>query len=351
MHRPDLPNYVSLNGVVVPYADAKVHVQTPLVRYGAGVFEGICAYWNPDEEDLLLFRLEDHLIRLYDSMRIMRFDDMLTLDQMRRSIVDLLLANQFRIDLHIRIIVWIDEAGEQFATGPLGWSVMATPRSRASASLPLLHCGVSSWERISDTAMPPRVKSVANYSNGRLSWMQAKLDGYDIALLLTKDGQVSESLASCLFMVRNGAVVTPRITGSILESITRATVIQLLGEMGLVTQERGIDRTELYIAQEAFLYGSGQEIAALASIDRYTIKTESAGPLTSALAARYFDVVRGKTSAHAAWRSAVYRGALVTGAVEAPLNRKLEPATRLRHRRRGTPLAQTTERRPHFGDG
>ena len=158
--------------------------------------------------------------------------------------------------------------------------------------------------------MPPRVKSVANYSNGRLSWTQAKLDGYDTALLLTRDGQVSESPVSCLFIMRNGRISTPRVTDSILESITRACVIELLREMGLTTEERGIDRTELYVAEEAFLCGSGQEIAAIASIDRHKVGDGTVGAVTKALSDRYFDVVRGKVASYRRWCDAVYEEAV-----------------------------------------
>ena len=305
----DQPRYLSLNGVVTPYADAKVHVQAPLVRYGAGVFEGIAGYWNEQAGELYLFRLDDHLRRLRTSMRIMRFDDALTVEAMRAGILELIRANEFRADLHVRIIVWVDGEGEQYATGPLGWSIAAIPRRRTSSELPRIRAGVSTWQRLPDLAMPPRVKSVANYGNGRLAWTQAKEDGYDTALLLTREGYVSESPSACFFVVRGGRVATPRVTDSILESITRTTVIALLEEMGHVTVERAIDRTEVYGAEEAFLCGSGQEIGPVVSLDHHVIGDGSVGPLTAAVAERYFEVVRGTGADHAAWRTPVYEAA------------------------------------------
>ena len=221
-------------------------------------------------------------------------------------IVDLIRANDFREDLHIRIIVWVDGEGEQFATGPLGWSIAALPRRRASADLAQIRCGVSSWRRIADDAMPPRVKAVANYGNGRLAWTAAKGDGYDTALLLTRDGHVAESPSACLFMIKDGEAVTPRTTDSILESITRATVATLFEEMGTPVRERAIDRTELYTADELFLCGSGQEIGPVVSVDRLPVGTGSTGALTARMAERYLAIVRGATPDHAAWRSVVY---------------------------------------------
>jgi branched-chain amino acid aminotransferase len=156
--------------------------------------------------------------------------------------------------------------------------------------------------------MPARVKCNANYNNSRLAAMQGRLDGYDAILFLTRNGHIAESSGACFFMVRNGRPVTPSVTSSILESITRETMMQVLSESFLFsTTERDIDRTEVYGAEEAFLCGSGQEITPILSLDRLPIGDGKVGPLTAKLQQRYFAIVRGETDDHAEWRTPVYR--------------------------------------------
>lgn len=286
------PRFVSFNGEVAPYESATIHIQTPLIRYGAGVFEGIAGYWSEPEQQLYLFRLDDHLRRIQLSMKIMRFAEQPTLSDMQSAVRELLRANAFREDVHLRLLTWIDGDGDMKSTGPIGWSVVAVPRHRSPASEAGLHCQVSSWRRIDEGSMPPRLKSVANYNQGRLAWTQAQLDGYDTVLLQTREGRIAETPMSCMFMVRKGELVTPPITDSILESITRETLLELAHGLELKTCERHIDRTELYIAEEVFLCGSVQEVAPVISVDRHPVGAGLAGPVTLSLKRRYFEVAR-----------------------------------------------------------
>ena len=153
--------------------------------------------------------------------------------------------------------------------------------------------------------MPARIKATANYHAGRIATLQSKADGYDAPILLTRDGKVSESAGACLFMVRDGVVITPARDSDILESVTRDTVLQLAAELGLPTAERRADRTELYVADEVFLCGTGQELVPAAMVDRLPVGDGKPGPITMQLQAAYESVVRGTTDAHAAWRTAV----------------------------------------------
>ena len=301
------PRFLSFNGEIVPYADAKVHVLSPGLKYGAGVFEGIRGYWNNSRGEMYLFRLREHLDRLQYSMRVMRYDHHITSEMVQDAVLAVVRANELREDVHIRPLVWVDGDGEMMAEGPIGWMVAALPRPANPAVKNGVTVGISSWQRIADTAMPARVKATANYVNGRLAGMQGKLDGYDNVLLLTNRGHVAESPGSCFFMIRNGKPITPGTTSSILESVTRTTVMELLEEItSCPTNERDIDRTEVYAADEAFFCGSGQEIQPIVSVDHLPVGTGMPGPITRRLQERYFAMVRGETNDHAEWLTPVW---------------------------------------------
>ena len=303
------PRYLSFNGEIVPYADAKVHVLAPGMKYGAGVFEGIRGYWNADRGEMYVFRLKEHLERLQYSMRVMRYDHRITNEQVEAAIIAVVRANELREDVHIRPMVWIDGDAEMLATGPVGWMVAALPRPFNPAVRDGVNAGISSWRRNADSSMPPRVKATANYVNGRLAGLQGKADGYDNVLMMTQAGHIAESPGSCFFMIRNGRPVTPSVTSGILESVTRATVMELLTELaGNATDERDIDRTEVYAAEEAFFCGSGQEIQPIVTLDRLPIGAGAPGPLTRRLQERYFAVVRGQTNDHSDWLTPVWNG-------------------------------------------
>lgn len=170
-----------------------------------------------------------------------------------------------------------------------------------------IDCAVSSWTRISDNATPPRVKCAANYVNGRLALLQAKADGYDSVIILNPNGKVSEAPGACLFIVRDGVPATPAATQGILESITRRTLVQLFDEtLGLRAQEREIDRTELYCAEEMFICGTGYQVLPVVSIDRLKVGDGQIGPLTAKLAESYVSMTRGTVPDHPEWRTPAY---------------------------------------------
>jgi len=298
--------FMSLDGAIVPAADARVHILSPSFKYAVNVFEGIRGYWNAEAGELYLFRLREHVERLRFSMKVLAFDDIHSVEHVEGCILDLIRANDFREDTYIRLFAYVDAYdGMMTATGPSGLAIAATPRGRHAAQG--MRCGVSSWSRIPDNAMPPRVKCVANYHHGRLVWLEAKANGHDGAIILTTRGKVSEGPGASLMMVRDGRPITPSLTSDILESITRDTVIRLLAEdFDRETEVREVDRTELYAAEEMFFCGTALEITPILSVDKRPVGSGAIGPLVQALGERFTAVVRGQTADHVAWRTPVH---------------------------------------------
>jgi len=295
---------VYFNGEWVPWGDAKVHIYTPAVKYGAGVFEGICAYKTPD--GMSVFRLKEHLARLEYSQRVMRFERIYTAADLTEPVLEVIRRNGFSETVHIRPTVYVDGIGEAGAPGPIGVAVTAVQRKRSANTENGCRVQVSSWQRISDLSMPTRVKAHANYNNSRFATTQARQDGYDTALLMNAKGQVAEGPAMCFFMVRDGKVVTPSITSSILESITRDTVLTLCREeLGMETVERDIDRSELYAAEEAFFCGTAWEVTPINEIDGLAVGAGKPGPVVRNLQTAYFDLVEGRVADKRGWRTPV----------------------------------------------
>jgi branched-chain amino acid aminotransferase len=298
--------YLYLNGRIVPYAEAVIPVQSNAVKFGTSVFEGLRAYWSAAKGELYVFRLPEHVDRLLDSLKLMRMEHALTRDELANSILEVLRKNEYREDVHIRQSAYLDADGDMGLTGPTGLAVDALPRKLADK--PGISAGVSSWLRIADASMPPRIKCSANYQNGRLAQLEAKVNGYDTALLLNARGKLAEAPGACCFVVRRGVPMTPPVTADILESVTRATLLELCAkELGLTPVERDIDRTELYVAEEAFLCGSGWEITPIVSVDKLPLGDGTRpGPVTRAIQACYFSVVRGERAAYRDWLTPVY---------------------------------------------
>lgn len=293
---------VYFDGRLVPWEEARVHVFTPLAKYGAGVFEGIRAYWNADARQLFVFRVREHLDRLTYSQVMMRMQPLVPAPTVQAAMMALLQANAFSETVHIRAMVYVDGEGESSAAGPTALTITALARPMPPRVRAGVRAQVSSWRRISDQAMPMRAKSNANYNNGRLAGMQATVDGYDAAIILNDRGKVSEGPGMCLFIVRGGVPITPDLTSDILESITRETVLTLLGEdMGLAPVQRQVDRSELIAAEEAFFCGTGWEITPITSVDGIPIGSGEPGPITRALQTLYFDVVHGRDPSRAHW--------------------------------------------------
>jgi branched-chain amino acid aminotransferase len=292
------------NGRAIPFAEARIHPLAVGVAFGIAVFEGLRAYRHPSGR-FTVFRLEEHLARLGQGMRVLRLADPPSLDVLRAAVLEVIRLNAPDDDTYLRLQVQVEGMGMMATAGPVGWIAAALPRERSGKFATGLAAQVSSWTRLPDNAMPPRIKASANYHASRLATLQAKADGYDSAILLTSRGKVSEAAAACLFLQRDGVLVTPDRTSDILESITRDTVITLARELGIPVEEREVDRTELYVAEEAFLCGTGQELVPVTSVDRLPVGAGAPGEVTRRLQAAYEAVVRGTTEAHPEWRTPV----------------------------------------------
>ncbi|MCI0627540.1 MAG: aminotransferase class IV [Acidobacteria bacterium] len=299
---------VFLNGELVPKDDARVSIDTVAFKYGAMVFEGLRGYWNETRQELFVFRLNDHSHRLRNSVQVMRMETDLREEDFSKAVLDVLRANSVKEDVHIRQMMYVAGSGQMFETGPIGHAIVVNPNARwFSEEIRGIPACVSSWQRISDMTMPPRVKCAANYQNGRLALLQARLDGYQAAIFLNSAGKVAEEPRGCVFILREGRLATPKITDGILESITRKTLIQLCQErLQMEVAERDIDRTELYLAEEAFVCGSGLEVTPVISIDGHLLGKGCPGEKTTTIREIYLAVARGELSEYSDWVTPVY---------------------------------------------
>jgi branched-chain amino acid aminotransferase len=299
-----------MNGSLVPNDEAVLPVNSAAVFYATNVFEGLRAYWNPADEELYCFRLEAHFARLRESMKMMRFTVPYTDEDLFNAVREVLAGNDVREDIHMHLVAYVLGAGME-ATTPTGLYI--NPRRRGRLSSEGLRCCISSWARTSDNAIPIRLKCGANYQNGRLALLQAKADGYDAPIFLNQRGEVAEGTGASFFMVRKGQIVTPPVTSDILESITRATLIEEICPtiLGMDVVERDIARTELYVAEEAFFCGSGYEITPIVSVDRFPLGDGAVGPITERLLRAYMDIVRGADKRYPVWRTPTYSAVTV----------------------------------------
>lgn len=299
--------FAVLNGEVVPYESATTHIMSPAVKYGLSVFEGLRCYWSDEDDELYVFRLQDHTDRLLQSMRLLRFAHTFDGTEINRMTLELLRRNEVRSTAHIRVTAYIDGKGEQQATGPISYAISALEKPRTSRTEKGMRCQVSAWVRMADNVMPPRIKCGGNYVNGRLARFQAIQDGYDEAIILNSLGKVAEGPGTCIFLVRHGQLITPDLASGILESITRDSVLVLAKEHGFTTVERMVDKTELYAADEVFMVGSAAELVPVTDIDGLTIGSGQRGPVTAALQQAYFDAVTGLGPRRPGWLTPTYK--------------------------------------------
>jgi branched-chain amino acid aminotransferase len=309
----DRAEFVWFDGKILPWDDAKVHVSTATVLRGANVFEGVRAYWNDGERELYIFRNADHMGRLWNSAKIMRMPVPWSADELTKAEIDVIRANKFQGTVWFRLTLYLgeeeDRSSVQAGKEPVGGFILPRLSPHGKSITEGVDSCVSSWTRISDTTVPPRVKSGANYHNSRFAWTEARLNGYSGSpVMLNERGKVSEGPGACFMMIRGGRLVTPPITANILESITRSTVLELAHDvLRIPVEEREVDRTELYIADEAFFCGSGAEITPVNSIDRYPIGSGRPGPLTRKLQEVYFSVAEGRVPEYQHWLTPVYK--------------------------------------------
>ena len=292
--------YAFLGKDFCKFEDANVSVMTHAFMYGTAVFEGIRAYYNKEEGKLYALHVREHMERLLQSCKIMRLKPYYSVDQMCDLVIELLRKNNPKTDCYIRPS-WFKSA---IRIGP---SLICGDEDEDSFVMSSLDLGdyldtskgisvqVSSWRRLSDNAIPARAKVNGSYVNTALSKANAILSGYDDAIYLTESGKVSEGSAMNLYIIRNGKLITSNVTDNILEGITRSFIAKLATEeLGIEVETRTIDRTELYVADEAFFCGTGAQIVPIGSIDHYEVGNTKPGQITLKLQKLYTDVCQGK---------------------------------------------------------
>jgi branched-chain amino acid aminotransferase len=291
------------------YGDARLGLMTHALHYGTGVFEGIRGYWSPEHEQLFILKLREHYARMQRSVKVLKLKIPITLDELCQVSIELVRMNNFRQDIYIRPFAFksSEEIGVRLHNLKNSFAIYVTPYGNYVDIERGIRCMVSSWRRIDDNAAPPRAKITGIYVNSALAKTEAMENGYDEAIMLTHDGHVCEGSAENIFVVREGKVFTPPTSDNILEGLTRLGMIELLRkELDMEVLEQSIDRSELYIADEVFLCGTGAQISPVIEIDHRPIGEGTVGPVVARIQKLYFDIVRGRNNKYRDWLTPVY---------------------------------------------
>jgi branched-chain amino acid aminotransferase len=307
----DLASHICLfEGRYVPLGEANVNIMTHAFMYGTAVFEGIRAYWNAEHGQLYALKVREHMERIRNSAKVLLMPDVPSVDQLTSEALEVLRRNGFREDAYVRPSFYKSTRAIGVKLHGLDhrYYILAIPFGDYVDTTVGVKIGTVSWRRTADPAIPSRAKIVGSYVNPAFSKSEAMLNGYDEALVLTQDGHVSEGSAENIFVVRDGVLVTPPVSDDILEGITRAGIMEICAELGLRVVERTIDRSEVYVADEAFFCGTGAQISPIIEVDRRAVGSGTPGPITMRIKDRYFDAVRGNVPAYAHWVTPVHPG-------------------------------------------
>jgi branched-chain amino acid aminotransferase len=284
-----------MNGKLVDWKDATIHVATHVIHYGTGVFEGIRAY--DTKQGTSVFRLTEHMRRLWDSCRVYRMAPSFSLEELNDAVLETIRANGFK-SCYIRPLVYrgYSQLGVNPMPCPVDVAVIVWEWGQYLGEDALTNgvdVGVSSWTRLAPNTLPAMAKATANYANSGLIKMQATVDGYAEGIALDESGLLSEGSGQNLFLVRDNVVYTPSLASSVLEGITRNTVIRLTKDLGFEVREQPLPREFLYLADEAFFCGTAVEVTPIRSIDKIPVGVGKRGPVTTAVQERFFGIVRG----------------------------------------------------------
>jgi branched-chain amino acid aminotransferase len=290
-------------GDFVPMRDAKVSIMTHAFMYGTATFEGIRAYWSADQGKLFGLKIREHVERIRQSCRILLMENVPSVDELTRLIIETVRRNQFREDVYIRpsfykstkaIGVRLHHLENQLyiITIPFGNYVDTEAGIRVMTS---------TWRRNADEAIPARGKIVGGYVNMAFQKSEAELNGFEEAIVLTGDGHVNEASAANVFVIRDGVALTPPVNDDLLEGVTRKAMMELLANEKIAVQERSIDRSELYVCDEMFLCGTGVQISPVIEIDHRPVGSGEVGPVARLVRDRYFDAVRGRLPEYRHW--------------------------------------------------
>jgi len=307
-------NYAFFEGGFVPLQDAKLSIMNHSFMYGTAVFEGIRGYWNPQEQEIYVFRLREHFERMADSMKIMYLDVKYSVDELCDIVIQLLQKNAPKTDTYVRPCAHktVHRVGPSLENNPSDMCIFTVPFGDYFHGAPGLKVQVSSWRRVEDNAIPARAKIVGAYANTALAKTDAIMAGFDECIVLSENGHVSEGSAMNVFIVKNGKLITTPSTENILEGVTRSTIMTMAEqEFGIKAECRTLDRSELYIADEVFFCGTGAQIAPVIEIDRRPIGSGSAGPISTMIKDKYIQVCRGEIPKYHHWLTPVYKNTKV----------------------------------------
>jgi branched-chain amino acid aminotransferase len=276
---------------------------THAFMYGTATFEGIRAYWNEDQQRLYGLKMREHVERIRQSCRILLMDDIPSVDELIGLIVETVRRNGFRSDAYIRPSFYKSTRAIGVRLHELAHElyIVAVPFGNYIDTENGVRVMTSSWRRNPDDALPARGKIVGGYVNMAFQKSEAELNGFDEAVVLTADGHANEASAANLFIVRDGVALTPPVNDDILEGVTRNAILELLAAERIPIEIRSIDRSELYIADEMFLCGTGVQISPVVEIDHRPVGSGSIGPIGSIVRGRYFDAVRGRLPEYHHW--------------------------------------------------
>jgi branched-chain amino acid aminotransferase len=301
--------WVFFDGEFKRYKDVHLGLMTHALHYGTGCFEGIRAYWNPNQEQLFAILMKPHFARLRQSAKILQIELPNTDEEMIDATVEILRRNGYREDVYIRPLAFksAEEIGVRLHNLKESFAIYTAPFGAYVDVEKGIRCMVSSWRRIDDNAAPARAKVTGIYVNSALAKTEANQNGFDEAIVLTQEGHVSEGSAENLFIIRDGVLITPPASDNILEGVTRKVIMELgRDDLGLHVIERSIDRSELYVADEVFLCGTGAQVSPVLEIDRRVIGDGEMGPITRELQKLYFDICYGRVEERLDWLTPIY---------------------------------------------
>jgi branched-chain amino acid aminotransferase len=299
--------YAFFEGNIVPFGDAKISIGTHALQYGTGAFAGVRGYLDDDGKTINIFRLKDHAARLLRSAKLLRMNLPYDIDAVSQILVDLTTKNAPTQDVYFRPFVY--KASVQLSPRLQGMEDQLAVYMMPMGDYLDTHRGqkviVSSWTRIADNAIPSRGKITGAYINSAFAKDQAEEMGADEAIMLGENGEVAEGSGCNLFIVRDGVLITPPITGDVLEGITRRSLLKMADDLGIPSEQRSIDRSELYLAEEAFFCGTGVQVARIDTIDGRQIGTPGDAPITKQLGDLFFATVRGTDDTYRDWLTPV----------------------------------------------
>lgn len=299
--------YVWVNGKLVSESEAVIPILTHALHYGTSVFEGIRAYWSPEANNLFIFRAREHYVRFHNSAKIMGIKVGYGVDELVDATVRLLRMNEAREDVYIRPIAFVSASTINLDIRGLDvtTAIIAIPFGRYLEPKGV-RAKVVSWLRVHNSMFPMKAKVGGIYVNSVIALLDAKASGFDEAILLNRDGYVAEGSGENIFIVKDGVLYTPPTYDSILEGITRATIMEIAKDLGLTVVERRLTREELYTADEVFFVGTAAEVTPVVDIDGRVIGNGQPGEITMKIRNYYMDVVHGRVSKYMHWLTPVY---------------------------------------------